>query len=258
VDNDEMWECPDFFALGDRHVLLYAAMGKVWWKTGTYRNRRFTAEMEGVVDWGAYYAPKTMLDEHGNRILWGWIPETRPESEYRAAGWAGVMALPRVLSLGSDKGLRMTVAPAAEVLRMSHVSVKAGDQNRAKAIAGLRINDLSGEIAARFAAKRGFRLRLRSEKGEKFAEIGYDPQQKGSELRVNAVSAASATEEAVSLRAWLDGSVLEVLVNDTVAITARVYSAPSTPLMIDVGEIESFESLDVWGMKAISKDRLTS
>jgi hypothetical protein len=29
-------------------------------------------------------------------------------------------------------------------------------------------------------------------------------------------------------------------------------------LIIDVGEIESLEALEVWGMKAISKDRLTS
>jgi len=258
VDNGEMWECPDFFALGDRHVLLHAAMGKVWWKTGTYRNRRFTAENEGVVDWGSYYAPKTMLDERGNRILWGWIPETRPDSEYRAAGWAGAMALPRVLSLGPDKSLRMTVAPAAEVLRTSHLSVKPGDRNPAKAIGGLRINDLSVEIAARFAAKRGFHLRLRPEKGEKFAEISYDPQQRGSELRVNTTAAPMETHEAVNLRAFVDGSVLEVLVNDAIALTARVYSVPSGPLTIDIGEIEGLESLDVWGMKAISRDRLTT
>jgi beta-fructofuranosidase len=258
VDNGEMWECPDFFPLEDRHVLLYATMGKVWWKTGSYRNRRFMPEREGVVDWGAYYAAKTMLDEGGNRILWGWIPETRPESEYRTSGWAGVMALPRVLSLGPDKGLRMNVAPAAQTLRSSHTAVKRADQNRAKVLGGVRISDLAGEIEARFAARRAFRLRLRSEKGERFAEISYDPLQTGSELRVNTISAPLATEEAVTLRAWLDGSVLEILVNDAVAITARVYSVPSTPLMIDLGEIESLEALEVWGVKAISKDRLTS
>jgi len=166
--------------------------------------------------------------------------------------------LPRVLSLGPDKSLRMTVAPAAEVLRTSHLSVKPGDRNPAKAIGGLRINDLSVEIAARFAAKRGFHLRLRPEKGEKFAEISYDPQQRGSELRVNTTAAPMETHEAVNLRAFVDGSVLEVLVNDAIALTARVYSVPSGPLTIDIGEIEGLESLDVWGMKAISRDRLTT
>jgi beta-fructofuranosidase len=258
VDNGEMWECPDFFALGDRHVLLYACMGKVWWKTGTYRNRRFTPEKEGIVDWGAYYAAKSMLDQHGNRILWGWIPETRPESEYRAAVWAGVMALPRVLSLGPDKSLRMTVAPAAEMLRTMHMSVKPGERNRTKAIGAMRIMDLVGEISARFAAQRAFHLKLRPEKGEAFAEINYDPQQKGSEVRVNAVAASLATDGPVTVRLWIDGSVVEVLFNDAVAITARVYSIPGTPLSVEVRDLDGLEALDVWGMKAISRDRLST
>jgi len=52
---------------------------------------------------GSLQAQKTQLaDAQGQRILWGWIPETRPEAEFSAAGWAGCMALPRVLSLGSS------------------------------------------------------------------------------------------------------------------------------------------------------------
>ena len=46
----------------DKHVLLISTMGKVRWKVGTYANQRFTPEKEGVVDWGSYYAAKTMLD----------------------------------------------------------------------------------------------------------------------------------------------------------------------------------------------------
>src|SRR5262249_50516442 len=89
VDTGDMWECPDFFPLGTKHVLLISTMGKVRWKVGTYANQRFTAEKEGVVDWGSYYAAKTMLDKDSNRILWGWIPEARPDADLIAAGWAG-------------------------------------------------------------------------------------------------------------------------------------------------------------------------
>ena len=103
VDTGDMWECPDFFPLGNKHVLLISTMGKVRWKVGTYANQRFTPEKEGVVDWGAYYAAKTMLDRNGNRILWGWITETRPDADLIAAGWAGAMSLPRVLSLNAAK-----------------------------------------------------------------------------------------------------------------------------------------------------------
>jgi len=258
VDNGEMWECPDFFPLGDRHVLLYSAMGKVWWKTGRYHGRRFSAEKEGVVDFGSYYAAKTMLDEHGDRILWGWIPETRLEAEYRAAGWAGVMALPRVLAIGPDGGLQMTVAPVVEKLRATHAAVRRKDRNREEVLKGVRIRDLAAEIWVEFSAKRAFRLSLRSEKGERFAEISYDPQQKNAELRVNEVTGALAAQGAVTLRVFVDGSVVEACGNEKTAITARVYSVPSTPLLVEVSAMEELQSLDVWGMKPISKDRLTT
>jgi beta-fructofuranosidase len=232
-------------------------MGKVRWRTGRYENRRFTAEKEGVVDFGAYYAAKTMLDERGNRILWGWIPETRSEAECRAAGWAGVMALPRVLSIGNDGSLRTSPAPAVEILRTSHTQVRAVDRNKEKALAAIRIHDLAGEIQARFAAQQAFRLRLHSEKDALFSEIAYDPQRKDAELRVNQTTAAFAANDTVTLRMFLDGSVLEVFANDRTAITARLYSAPTAPLQLEAPE-EGLESLDAWGVKPISKDRLSS
>src|SRR5947208_15925758 len=70
-----------------------------------------------MLDHGAYYAQKPQLDAKGNRILWGWIPETRPEAEFSAAGWAGCMALPRALSLGADGSLAMLFASEIPSLR---------------------------------------------------------------------------------------------------------------------------------------------
>jgi len=34
VDSGEMWECPDFFPLGSKHVLLYSTAGTAAWETG--------------------------------------------------------------------------------------------------------------------------------------------------------------------------------------------------------------------------------
>ncbi len=259
VDSGEMWECPDFFALGDRHVLLISTMGKVFWKTGRYKDRRFTPEKEGVVDFGAYYAAKTMLDEHGNRILWGWIPETRPEEECRAAGWAGVMALPRVLSVAKDGTLRMSVAPVLQVLRGPHSQFAAtGDQDRQKSLSAIRVRDLACEIEARLAANRSFLLRLRSEKSEPYAEIAYDPRNKGAELRVNGTSAVLGTYGPISFRIFVDGSVLEVFANECAVVTTRVYTMPSRPLVLEVSDITALESLDVWQIRPISADRLSN
>src|ERR1700680_1208994 len=148
VDSGEMWECPDFFPLGDKHVLLISTMGKVRWKVGTYAHLRFAPEKEGVVDWGAYYAAKTMPDSDGNRILWGWITETRPDADLIAAGWAGAMSLPRVLSLNPASKLARKVSPAAEQLRGTRTQTNAGADAtaRQKILDGFRIHDFAAEL----------------------------------------------------------------------------------------------------------------
>ena len=119
VDTGEMWECPDFFALEGKYVLLYSTERKVYWNVGVFDKRelRFHTETSGLLDHGAYYAMKSMLDEKGRRILWGWNPEKRSEAAMLEAGWSGSMALPRVLSIDKENRLRMEVAPEFASLR---------------------------------------------------------------------------------------------------------------------------------------------
>jgi beta-fructofuranosidase len=264
VDTGEMWECPDFFPLGDKHVLLISTMGKVLWKVGTYKDQRFSPEREGVVDWGAYYAAKTMLDRDGNRILWGWIPETRPELEYRAAGWAGVMALPRMVTLNAKQELQMGVAPTVQTLRGAHhyVSSQTDAATRRRTLDNLRIHDLAAELnlQGRLKLDRGFALNLQTETGKIFATIRCSAKSGGRELHVNNLKAAfpGDPELPVHLQIFLDGSVMEVFANGATVITARVYQIPSSPLCLRLeGEAELMD-LQVWQVHPISKDRLTS
>src|SRR4051812_2453707 len=259
VDTGEMWECPDFFPLGNKHVLLISTMGKVFWKVGTYKDQRFSPEKEGVVDWGSYYAAKSMLDADGNRILWGWIPETRPEAEYNASGWAGVMSLPRVLSLSPGHELQMQVVPAAQKLRGAHFQLtdsKRDDLNQ------LRISDLAAELKVEFHHKPDseFALNLVSEAGASFASIRLANQSGHRELRVNDRVAAITgnPSDPVRLHLFLDSSVLEVFVHRTAVVTSRVYQATSGPLRVTLeGRAESLD-LHAWQMNPISSNRLTS
>ena len=263
VDSGEMWECPDFFALGDRHVLLISTRGKVFWKVGHYREQRFYSEKEGTVDFGSYYAARSMLDREGNRILWGWIPETRPEAEYRASGWAGVMSLPRVLTLGADGGLRMAPAPAVEMLRGERMRADnpAESAADAKSLAAMRIRDLAAEVQVTFVpdAEHPFMFELRSERDELFATVAYRSKDAGRELTLNKTSAALGlvAGQPLRLRLLVDGSVLELFANDTAVITERVYVAPQTALKIVLQPGVRVTSVDLWAVKPISPDRLT-
>lgn len=267
VDTGKMWECPDFFPLRgqngeDKHVLLISTMGKVRWKVGTYVDRRFTPEKEDVVDWGAYYAAKTMLDANGNRILWGWITETRPDADLIAAGWAGAMSLPRTLSLNSENELQTSIAPVAEQLRSTHTSITAETTPRAqqKILDTLRIHDLAAELQLTFRPKGDeFSIHLQSESGENFATLSFTNKSGSRELRVNAVPAPlpGVAGSPVHLRVFLDGSVLELFANGTTSLTARIYKIPSGPLRLKIEGEAELTSLDVWQMTPISKDRLT-
>ena len=267
VDTGTMWECPDFFPLRTKngetkHVLLISTMGKVRWRVGTYAHRRFTPEKEGVVDWGAYYAAKTMLDADGNRILWGWITETRPDADLIAAGWAGAMSLPRTLSLNSGNELQTDVAPVSGKLRTAHASITSETPPAAKQkiLDELRIHDLAGELQLTVRPRGNkFSIHLQSESGENFATLSFANKTGGRELRVNTVTAplSGAPGSPVHLRAFLDGSVLEVFANGTTSLTARTYTIPSGPLRLKIEGEAELTNLDVWQITPISKDRLT-
>jgi beta-fructofuranosidase len=260
VDTGDMWECPDFFPLGGRHVLLISTMGKVLWKSGHYDGKRFTAEKEGVVDYGAYYAERSMLDRDGNRVLWGWIPERRSEAEHRAAGWAGVMSLPRVLSLNPDGLFEMVPSLAVETLRGTRTSVRGSEADAKKKLDAMRIHDLAAELHVECTPDRPFTLELKSEAGARFAEVAYDPAATGSELRINSTRAAvtAPKTEPLHLQLFVDASVLEGFANRTTAVTERIYTAPQAALRISMSDLLSLRSLDLWSIQPISKDRLTS
>jgi len=152
----------------------------------------------------------------------------------------------------------MSPASVVDSLRDHHAQVSVQDaRDPQKALASLRIRDLAGDIVVRFREQRSFLLQLRSEKGEPFADIAYDPYKKDAELGVNTTRGAFDASEPITLRILLDGSVLEVFANDRTAITARVYSVPSAPLLLEVSGANSIERLHAWQMKPISGDRLS-
>jgi beta-fructofuranosidase len=270
VDSGDMWECPDFFPLGNKHLLLISTKGKVHWKVGTYVHQRFTPEKEGIVDWGAYYAAKTMLDARGNRILWGWITETRSNAELMAAGWAGAMSLPRTLSLNQQNEL-VTAVTAAHILRKSHEGAsmpiyERGPEpprettRRRELLDAVRIHDLSAELRLIIRPKSDeFTLRLQSDGGDDFATISCATKSGSRHIRVNDVTAPLGQEgrPSVELQLFLDGSILELFANLETSLTARIYQVPSGPLRLKLDDRAELISLNSWRMQPISNDRLT-
>lgn len=267
VVSGEMWECPDFFPLGDKFVLIHSAQGRGLWQIGTLDEKQmvFIPECSGVLDYGVFYAPKTQLDANGNRILWGWINETRSLEEYRASGWAGMMSLPRVLTLDNDHNLRINVAPAIEQLRRNKqsLSLATTEEKTLQQIAQMRIHNGSGEVLCRFKTAYGaFSLTVAdAENSTPVLHLRYDPQRR-AEIQIDdkAIPLQSKANDEMEIRFFIDGSVVECFLNQQAAYTKRFYFAGATapPLGIGVDNAAQIVSLTVWQIAPISQDRLTS
>lgn len=256
-ESGEMWECPDFFAVSGKHVLIYSTEGKVFWTTGEYdaRGHRFIPTRTGLIDQGAGYAPKSFVPPDGRRILWVWIRETRPEAEFAAAGWAGAMGLPRVLTANADGELE--TRPAVEVEKL---------RGAVETQALLPQRPVRQKLAT---LRRELHIAL-GEAGQKIAVRLFTQGKKAWELVVDVPAhlvTCGETSFALpamrwaddSLRIFFDGSVIESFIVGREVLTSRVYNvAPGrTELEIELMKGGSTE-VKQWPLEAISHDRLTT
>lgn len=272
VASGDMWECPELFPLGAKHVLIFSTQGKTHWKVGMLdmKEMRFHPEKEGILDYGSYYAAKTQLDPSGNRILWGWILEARPLAKYRAAGWAGMMSLPRVLTLASDGALTMQAAPAVRGLRgkSQALNVTLREEKNTEQIGEMTIENCCGEISCTFKPgqdKCGLSLRGAQPNQPATASwltLEYDPaSQHPISLDGNVIPVQLSDPHTLEVHIYIDGSVAEVFVNKQITYTKRVYysgtDAPTMSLSI-LGKTTILSSLEIWQLNPISPNRLTT
>ncbi len=125
-----MWECPDFYPIGDKYVLMFSPMGA---KERTsvylvgdfdYQTGKFYYTVSGEIDWGFdYYAPQSFLSPDGRRIIvgwanaWDWMPFWKDWGPTYKEGWCGFFNLPREVVLCKDNTLQFLPVRELEQLR---------------------------------------------------------------------------------------------------------------------------------------------
>ena len=260
-------ECPNFFPLGDKFVLLLSPFAPVEYTVGEFDADllTFSPETHGILDPGVsrlnhrgnvtdkagnpnFYATNIAFGPDGNCVLFGWVRNFRAQQ-----GWSGCLALPRVLTLGGDERPRQVPVPAVEMLRGEQLA--HGEpyrlENSWQALPAVRGDALELQLTLTMASdtRAGVHLRC-DENGTGGLTIDYD----GRALRVCETSVELPGRQEITLRIFLDRTVLEVFVNDgEQAITQVAYAAQEHQgvwLYADGGEA-IFANVSAWKMQSI-------
>lgn len=252
-----MWECPNFFPIGDKHVLVVSPHDEVKYSVGTYENSMFNPGLWHTMDMGgrdSFYAPNSLKDNKGRRIIWGWIMG----GGNKGYPWSGVLTLPRVISLRSDDVLCVEPLPELRELRGRHyqfkeIALKPASSNILDEVKG---NCLEIVVEFELGTAESFGIEVGcSPDGKEKTKIGYNRISKrlfsgnregGFELTTD--------EKALRLHIFLDKSVIEVYANRRECITGRYYPKRADSLGLNLfvrGGSMKIRSLDVWEMKSI-------
>ncbi len=274
LQTGEMWECPNFFALGDKYVLLISVIPRAYtlYFIGTYKNHKFIPERQGRLDFGRYfYAPQAFLDDHNRRIMFGWVWDGCTDDALQAAGWAGMQSVPRLLSLGDDTTLRMNPAPELSKLRGTQHQFSNFKVTPASPTLLPDIQGDSFEIVVEFeqstSGYAGLVVRSSAD-GKEQTRIVYqwatqflsiDRQRTSLDPNVDSDSYGGRVElkpgERLKLHVFLDHSVIEAFANERACLTSRIYPSRRESLGVGVfaqGDDAQIHSLDIWEMQSIS------
>jgi beta-fructofuranosidase len=261
--------CADLFKLGDKYMLLCIShrMGCRYY-LGEWKDEQFYPEFHEQMSWvdNDYFAPESLLDDKGRRIMWAWIFDRREEDTTEASGWSGTMGLPRVLWLGADGMLRMKVPEELEMLRYNEqrragLTVKADAELPLKGISGNSI-ELKLEIAPGSAKQVGLKVCC-SPDGKEETLVYYDAADKKLKIDTRKSSLGEGskkteagpfelgTDEPLKLQVFVDKSVVEVFANDRQAVMRRIYPTRADSVGVKLfskGAPATIQKLQAWDM----------
>ena len=263
-ESGAVWECPELLDLGDRRLLHVSDYENVVYFLGTFADDEFTVASRGLLDHGDFYAPQS-LDDGDRTLTWGWLPEARDVEAQWDAGWSGALSLPRVIETGSDGDLRQRPASEVTELRTAQLAADtridlAADNRRRLDVDGAAI-EIAAEIAlddAEAVELSVFETPDRAEhtpiRYERDGTLSVDraPSSRDPHAFVDTQSmAVPPYDEPLSLRVFLDRSVVEIYANDRHCLTSRVYPTRDDAVGVSAvaeGGRASIPSLSAWAL----------
>ena len=248
----DMWECPAllrtaqgdalFISVHDGADATYHAAAIV----GRFANDRFQATNVHRIDHGPdLYAPCLHVAPDGRAIMWGWSWEARSIARQQEAGWAGVLTLPRKVTVLDGE---VVTSPLSEVDRLRGgaraIERIPTDDGWVAAGAGGDALDLLLTLGA---DRDEVSLRVRRSPGlEEHTTIGVDRRSGRVWVDRDHASLDDEVDGGVftapvrlpdgplEIRVVVDRSIVEVFVTGGVALTTRIYPTRSDSTGVEV------------------------
>lgn len=250
----KMWECPDFFELNGKQILLTSPQDMIP-KNLEYHNGNgtlcligafdeetgdFVEEYNQSIDYGIdFYAPQTILSQDGRRIMIGWMQNWDTCNIHSSNHpWFGQMTIPRELCL---KNNRLIQKPIRELVKLRtnkviYEHIKFTKTVHLEEINGRLIDlelvirpgdtcNLYREFAVYFAQNETFHTIISFEPSKNILKI--DRRFSGSRRAIIHQRSCHVESENgnIKLRLILDRFSAEVFVNDgEYALTATIYT----------------------------------
>ncbi|MCI0744422.1 MAG: glycoside hydrolase family 32 protein [Verrucomicrobia subdivision 3 bacterium] len=231
-------ECPNFFPLNGKFVLVVSPHGKVEYFVGDFdaRNHSFKWDKRGLIDGSStYYAPNCMLDPQGRRIMWGWLRGFK-----EGLGWNGCLSLPRILKIDAEGNLFQSPAPELSNLRTNEMPLgEIPLESGTNSVTGDTAHTIEFSAELECVNPKGFVLRVIRHASPKDA-INFTAE----ELEI--------TPGTNRLRAFVDRSVVEVFANDRKCVSRILpgFGAPELLVITRDGNA-SLRNMVLWQMGSI-------
>lgn len=275
--------CPDFFSIGDKFMLLFLSHNQgAQYYIGDYTDNRFIPRKHGRMNFtkpslthlgssGDFAAPIAWEGSNGRRIVIAWVTEGRPFEHLKKAGWAGIMSLPRDISLDANGDLLIKPVPELKRLRFNHRNWSniTLTENDKKAFTENKMNAM--EIRTVIDLHQANRIVLNicvAPNQSEYTSIIYDricntitldPASSSTDKEITGIEPQIAPlllhdKEKLDLTIYIDHSIVEVFANERQCITKRIYPQNSGSTGIELrstGGNAFVESLDIWDMNSI-------
>lgn len=254
VGQDEDVSCPNFFAIGNEHMLLCISHSKgCRYYLGRWDGVAFTPTRHGRMNWSfgdlhgqgplRFFAPESLLTPDGRRVMWAWCVSTLLEQ-------TGVQSLPREIALSDAGELMISPLSELELLRTSERTyhcVAPGFEAECPASAF----EIQLTAIASDAAKFGIDL-CSPDGSEEAVQLRVDTL--AGELSIGSVAAPlpRPADGKYVIRAFVDLNMVEIFANGRQAIAATAPpSFRSGRVRVVAHSHVSIESMTTWSLDSI-------